>query len=662
MLNFIKKEEKKIRKIKKKVHKFKNWKKIIFIFIFSIILFCVGSVVWAAINIGNLKLIYSESLAAKQSFEYAQADLGEMNFTQAKINLDEANAHFELAKKKFSRFKIFKVFPGLNPQIKAVANILQAGSNLSSGLSTLTDVADQLNKMISDKNKSFAEISKKDRKAVLKRLYESNADLQGVKAEVEMAAFLIDDIPEHGLLGPINDAVAPLKEQLPTLEAIIYQAIPLAQVIPKIAGYPEATTCLFFLQNNNELRPTGGFLGTYGELTLDAGDLSKLYTENVYVLDEKNTNKITEPAPLPLQQQTKTAQAFLRNENWWPDFPTSARKMESKFIEEGGNPDVSCVMVINIPFIVDLMGFTGPIKSGDQEFNQENLFAALQHQVEFGYYEEGLNPMDRKDVIGDIGGAMVSRLYALPQSEFPALWETFKKNANEKHIQIYYNDSVIQSLISELNWAGEMQNYDSDYVMVVDANVSALKTDEVMERELTHKVYEENGQYLGETSMLYRNNGSFTKIHTRYRTYTRIYLPQGAQLIDYSGYLTGDKLQNGVPTAPEVYDESFDKPDGSKTTYTVVAGFIAIEPQATGTLWIKYVLPASVTDDINNKNYSLYVQKQGGTLNHKLNFSFDIGQKIENASGLDLTPEIRDNNVSLTTDLLLDRKLNIMLK
>lgn len=628
-----------------------------------IIVFCLLLAIWAAVNINTLKVVYSESLAAKQSFEYAQADLSTMNFAQAKKNLDEADAHFALANKKFKRFKVFKIFPGVRQQIKAVENMLQAGENLASGTSTLVGIANDTNSLVSGGNKSFGEISADQKREVLKKLYESNSDLQGVKSEIELAEILIEEIPDEGLLAPIQEAVVPVKEQLPLLESVIHQAIPIVQAIPIIAGYPEQKECLIVLQNNYELRPTGGFAGTVGELHMNAGEIANLYTENVYVFDDPFKDKITEPAPLPIQQQTHTAQAFLRNENWWPDFPTSARKMRDKFIFENGNPNTSCVIAINIPFIIDLMKMVGPIQAGDTLYNEENLFAALQEEVEFGYYEKGIDAADRKDVIADIGSKMVKKFFALPQSELPKIWELFKTNAEEKHIQFYYDDEIVEDLLREMNWAGEMQSYDNgDYLMFVDANVSALKTDEVMERELSYKVYEEDGQMMGEAQMLYRNNGSFTKIHTRYRTYTRIYLPHGAALVDYDGFLTGDKIQNGVPVAPETTDETVTRPDGSTVTYSVVEGFTAIEPGQEGTLRIKYKLPENVVQQIRNNTYSVYIQKQAGTLDNKLDFSFDVGKPIERADALDLTPEIIDNRVSVASDLRIDRRINIVLK
>lgn len=669
MHNFAKKGKSKGGKSKGKMTyrkafaRLKTWQKVLVSAGVFIVVFSLASVAWAGVNINALKTVYAESIAAKQSFEYAQAELGQQDLEQAKLNLEEAEEHFATANKKFRRFKVFKVFPGVRAQMIAVENVLEAGLNLSGGMVTLLDVANDVMSVADSDQETFQDITVEEKREVLEKLYNSQEDLAKVKEDIEVAAVLIEEIPEKGLLKPIRTAVEPVQEQLPLLETVIHQAIPLAQSIPTIMGYPDGQQCLFFLQNNNELRPTGGFWGTYGEVFVQNGEVGNLYTENIYSIDEPSKNTITEPAPGPISQHTGTTNALLRNENWWPHFPYSAQKGDSKFEEEGGNANIDCVFVVNIPFIVDLMAFTGPITVNDIEFNQDNLFYELQHQVEFAYNSQGIDDLDRKDIIGDMGDIMMDRLFSLPQSEFPALWETFKKNADEKHIQVFFYDDTVQNLMVELDWAGEMTNYgEGDFLMFVDANLAALKTDEVMERSLTYNVSEQDGDIVGEAAMRYFNDGQFDGTHTRYRTYTRVYVPQGAELLEHSGFLTGDKTQGGVPTEPEVYDETFTMSDGTDVTYTVIAGFFAVEPKAEGTIRVKYRLPDSVKDQIRGDQYTLTVQKQAGTHNPELDFSFDVGKGIESAHLLDIEGEIRDNNVSYGTDLRVDRDFVIDLK
>jgi hypothetical protein len=283
----------------------------------------------------------------------------------------------------------------------------------------------------------------------------------------------------------------------------------------------------------------------------------------------------------------------------------------------------------------------------------------LEYQVEFGYYHQGVSDADRKEVIGDLSSELMGRLLGMQRSELPKLWETFVQNVDSKQMLIYVDDPITQELVEEQNWGGEMKHSDGDFLMVVDANLAALKTDEKMERDLSYSVSRQGNDYVGTATMHYNNTTQrVSNFYTRYRTYTRIYLPAGSTLISAEGFLTNDvKVNHGVPTEPTVNEETFSRPDGSTVSYTVVEGFTSIEPLEQRDLKITYTLPEKVKKQIESGKYDLYVQKQAGTIDHGLNVSIDIGRGITLTSPLDISPEHVDNRMSIQTDLTQDRFL-----
>jgi hypothetical protein len=642
------------RKIKK-FHKVLLWILGVFLAIF------IALALWGIANISAAKSVYAEALAAKQSFEYAQVDIGNQDFAKAQVDLAEAHEHFIAAQKLFTRFQVYRAVPIAARQMKALDNLLQVGVNLSAGLQKLAVVGERATSVIKkDASGSFADITPDEKRAVLQQLSESTADLHGVKADIELAVLLIDEIPETGLLTAIRTAVQPVKDQLPLLETLVYQALPAAETLPSIMGYPEEKTYLFLLQNNRELRPTGGFIGTYGILKLDAGEIAAFDTDNIYNLDSPVENIITEPSPEPIAKHTSTKNWLLRNINWSPDFPTTAQKAESKYYEEGGSEhNLDGVIAVTPTFIESLLELTGPITVDGIEFTKENLFETLEYQVEFGYYHQGVSDADRKEVIGDLSSELMGRLLGMQRSELPKLWETFVQNVDSKQMLIYVDDPITQELVEEQNWGGEMKHSDGDFLMVVDANLAALKTDEKMERDLSYSVSRQGNDYVGTATMHYNNTTQrVSNFYTRYRTYTRIYLPAGSTLISAEGFLTNDvKVNHGVPTEPTVNEETFSRPDGSTVSYTVVEGFTSIEPLEQRDLKITYTLPEKVKKQIESGKYDLYVQKQAGTIDHGLNVSIDIGRGITLTSPLDISPEHVDNRMSIQTDLTQDRFL-----
>lgn len=634
------------------MHK-KNKKKKILIWTGAIVIavLAIGGIL-AGTNLAPAQLAKAEALEGKNAFERAQNAMLKQQFPEAEKELEQAQFHFEAAQTQVDALAELKLIPGLRRQIVAIEHVLDAGVHIAIALERVTIVGADITSVIqNDGDISFKDISPEQKRDILQKLYEAPPDLKAAQVEIDLATQTIDEIPEEFLLGPVKQAVQPLKENLPILKSIIDQAVPLAETFPVIAGYPTEKTYLFLLQNNREMRPTGGFIGTYGILKLKDGEISQFTTDNIYNLDGPAEEFTNLTPPDPILRYTGTKKWLMRDSNWSPDFPTSAKKAEELYLAEGGTEQqIDGTIAVTPTFIESLLTLTGPITAGGIEFTPENLFVELEDLVEFGFARAGVSDADRKDIIGILATKLMDELLGMPKSRFPDLWQTFVKDVDEKQILIYLKDPNVQDLVVEENWAGEIKHVDGDYIFIVDANLAALKTDDVMERSIQHGIAEQDGKLVGTTSIHYKNNGSFTNIYTRYRTFNRIYIPLGSQLLSAEGYLTTDLLQGGKPTTPSVTEDA---------GYTVIQGFTSIEPGEEGSLTISYALPDSIYQQAKEGNYNLYVQKQAGTIEHGLSVTVDIGRAIEVFNPLDIGQQIGDNLVRFDTNLRTDRELSV---
>ncbi|MEA3304178.1 MAG: DUF4012 domain-containing protein [Patescibacteria group bacterium] len=96
----------------------------------------------------------------------------------------------------------------------------------------------------------------------------------------------------------------------------------------ELLGEKDLQRYLFVFQNSAEIRPTGGFIGSL--MLLDF--LDGVYTQtpiDVYKLDGQLTEKI----PIPYGLQKVAENFYLRDSNYWPDFPQSAEQI-SWFLEK----------------------------------------------------------------------------------------------------------------------------------------------------------------------------------------------------------------------------------------------------------------------------------------------------------------------------------------
>ncbi len=598
--------------------------------------------------------LYKYSMAGKDNFMAAQNHIKNQDFSETTLQLREAEENFGKAQENLKKLNEFKYLPVFSRQYKALENILLATSQTASGIRKISELASSIIIAINKEGQdvSLASITPEEKRIILEKVYESPPELQGVKAEIDLAVSLVEKIPDSFLFPTIRKAKEPLEEYLPQIQETIGEAIPFTQTIPPLAGYPSEKTYLFLLQNNTELRPTGGFIGTYGILKLKDGEISDFHTDNVYNLDEPFKDTLIAEAPWPLQKYLKAQKWFFRDSNWSPDFPTTAQKAEWFYHQENGaEQNLNGVIAVTPTFIESLLEITGEINVDGVNFNSDNVVEVLEYQVEKGFYRQGISDAERKEIIGDLSNKIMDKLMALPQNRWPDLWKIIEKDIREKQILVYLKDTESQKLIIEQNWGGEIKATAGDYLAIFDANLASLKTDPAVNRSIDyHLEKNESGDLIAKVTITYVSDASFDWKTTRYRTYARFYVPEGSELIEYSGFMENDKLHGGKPGEVEVSNE-FGK--------TQFGGFISIEPKETGVLVLKYKLPQSIKEKVSG-NYQLLVQKQPGTISHNLTVSVDLRSKIKDFAPLDKGQKVTDNGILFQTDLREDREFNII--
>ncbi len=68
--------------------------------------------------------------------------------------------------------------------------------------------------------------------------------------------------------------------------------------------------------------------------------------------------------------------------------------------------------------------------------------------------------------------ALIQKLEDTDSSRAKDLLKTIRKSVDEKHLLLYFNDDQLMSYINKTGANGAIRQIDSDYLMVVDANVS----------------------------------------------------------------------------------------------------------------------------------------------------------------------------------------------
>jgi len=566
----------------------------------------------------DLRIAYVSGLEGKNQLTKAITQIKSKNWDEALKNSQTAKVDFNSALTRLDSAQnniALKKIPFLQNQVNDLRYLFKTTEILSRSLERSIPLLGQLDKISSGAaGGNFANLSSEDKNKFLKLIYESEPELNGLKANLDLALLNINKVHKIGVLWPVYSQISEYKTQLQEADNLIEKLSPLAKILPTLGGYPTEKSFLILLQNNDELRPTGGFIGVFGLANTKNGEIISLKTNDSYHLDMPAIDKWHKEPPAPIKKYLNVENWYLRDSNWVPDWPLAAQKINEIYTGESlaigqPAPNFSGIIAINPDFISNLLSLVGPITIKGEEYNSQNFQELLQYNVEVAYKDRDISSWDRKEIINELLEELKSRLFSLPTNKWVGLINVVSDNTAKKNIQIYFFDQSLEDLAKTLGASGEIKQTDSDYLMVVDANLAAFKSDAVIEKKINYNVSERNGQTTANLVLNYRHEGDFDWRTTRYRSYTRIYLPFGSRLINSSG------LDKNKSDWTAINDPILNK--------TIFGFFFTVEPGTEKKITIDYSLPETITRQMDNGTYNLMVQKQSGRRTQELKVNID---------------------------------------
>ncbi len=382
-------------------------------------------------------------------------------------------------------------------------------------------------------------------------------------------------------------------------------------IVKKIAGFEGARTYLVLLQNNHELRPTGGFIGAYGIVKIRGGAVVDSFFEGSELLDARAPVGVAlPPAPIPVRRYLNLDYLFFRDSNWQADFRDAAATIVAVYASQKGKDAVHIdgVIAVTPEVLKTLINYTGPIEIDDVVFEGEGSVDTLEYEVEVGYTSKDIPKHERKDVIGRLGGEIHRRLVTLSPEKLSRLLLDIKHLADTKDILLFDYENKIEDVYERVGWSGSMGIRRGDYIAVVDANLQGFKTDRVMERVIDYSVVHQGSTYKSVLGLTYTNRGIYDYRTREYRAYTRVFLPPATAVTSVS--VDGSYILRGGDGTPDVDIEH-------TSEYTIVGFYHTIPLQSSHTITLAYTLNPEVVK-WGNDTYELRVRKQPGTRDTQL--------------------------------------------
>lgn len=409
--------------------------------VFSVVVLAAAGAYWA-------KGFYESANEAKAQALAGVGSLAVGDSTSAASKFDAARVSFVKAKAMFGPewlADVAKLIPLVGRQVAAADALVTIGVH---GSEAGTELAATLAEMPAPPKKGAAKPA-----AITEA---ARIHLDAALVSLCAAADHTPDLAEDGLVQPLADVVRSVNGALTPVSSFLTRCDSLVEferyLLSKQRRY------LLVSQHPGEIKPTGGFIGSYGIVEVGPKGFSiKKYSgvEDLVVPPDLHI-----PSP-PGDILTKWFK--FRDANWWIDYPTSARAL-LMFWHEYGQAPVDGVIAIDTSAMSAVLDVTGPITvtKHNETFTAENLLEHLNYLVETEFYERQveaggtLSAKEKKAVIAALAHEMTKRVSGGGSQVLAGTASALARAADEKHVQFYSSDPAAQAAAEGLGWSGAL--------------------------------------------------------------------------------------------------------------------------------------------------------------------------------------------------------------
>lgn len=464
--------------------------------------------------------------------------------------------------------------------------------------------------------------------------------------------------------------------QVDPLLSLMQEVLPLAVEFPRMLGATEEgpKTYLLLVQNEDELRPTGGFITAAGTLLVTDGRISNLNFRSSEYFDD--WSKPYPVAPWQLSQYMNSRVLIFRDANWFTNYPTAALYAEYLYSYTSAH-SVDGVIAFDQQMLVEVLGVTGPIdlEDVDHPIDAGNVVSYMRAS-KTPTPEEAVSPeWNNKAFINKITRALMEKIFN-GDVDSEELATVFLQALNEHHILFQVDNPLMTSVLEKHHWDGAVRSDGTDFLMVADSNIGFNKTNAVVESSLTYDVdLTKLKSPSASLTVFHKNNAPeivFCKhwnkvravgerdypITDCYWNYLRVYMKEGTKLLDANPQSVPDNwmiLKQENPGKVDILEEEIEGVQAFGTLQVLLGG-------QSLSVKFEFALPTdilSVEPGSDRTVYHLKVQKQPGTAGVPITIRVHLPKNafIERTlAGAD----IQDNNILFQTDLVTDIEFEVV--
>ena len=570
------------------------------------------------------------------------------NINENRLIFNKINKHTKILKYDlqtlhwaFKLTKKDKLYTNLNYLIYIGETTSEGGDLLTQGLNPTFEYIKNFEPAISTNNKNI--ISTKEYTQYLKGM-KSNEPLvlQGLN-KLEDASYTIDLIQPDVFPTRFRNYIIRLKvfnnkygDKISVFENVIPE-------LPTLLGLNKRQVYLILLENQTEIRSTGGWISAYAIIGLEHGQIRQFDIGDIYDLDGqiKLQGRRIEP-PEGMKKNLEVQNWTLSLANWDPEL-SNTKKAAEFFLKRAHKAyRVDGLITVDLVFVEKLLntwhGITIP---GEAEpITSNSLYTRL-----FALHKNFKPGEEQKSTfLTNLTSEILRRLFQKDKTQSTMqLLQIIVQSLNEKHMMIYIENPKIEPYLSQHGWSGTLLDKYFTAPFEINWNWGANKANKFIETTKDININIISSESLEYSYEVHLQNNSTSEIYPQgtYKDFIRIYLPHQAKINSVSGFK----------------DDIYSVED--KTRYKIVEGWLEVPVLTTRSFKIDYTLtrdntfntfPLQTYGTTHELNLTLYKHPGFSTIPYTIKLSYPANWNLKTKNPWTISNNTASVHLNVNTD------------
>jgi hypothetical protein len=424
-------------------------------------------------------------------------------------------------------------------------------------------------------------------------------------------------------------------------------------VMPALLGGSGTRHYLLLFTTPSEARGAGGFVGDFGEITANAGNVKLTRSGQIHQLNEpsKKPKTISGPPEYLSRYRGFNAGQFFQNVTASPDFPQVADVVRQLYPQAPGGQPIDGVVLVDPYTIAAILKLTGPVtvEGSDESLTAENAVELLLRQQYFKFDSSGAtvtaSTENRYDFLEAATRATFDALTSRTTLPSPrSLVDIFSGVVLQRRLAAFSALPREQAFFERVHLDGTFPSPNGgDLVGMVSTNAGANKLDAYLHRSLDYDVvFDSNSGRVSATATVQLSNLPPAGPLPTQVNGERADTPAGTNktwLTLYSPLELNDASLNGSPVTVDRADEF------GMRTYTAI---VTIPRDQT------FTLTFHLQGAINLREYRLTVARQPLAWADHVHVSVRAASgRISHATGLTIAGDQAKLDADLNEDMVI---------